>query len=132
MSHGLLSDHFRGVVFKTLTAVEADVLVSNQHEYNGTAALKRVLGDAQPRKFETRFLLLSDENQPVSEAGFLTWYDARANHPTRSEYRLYFPTNDVTSQARAGDAIFIAMRPNDEAMAARALVLCSPSVRAAI
>lgn len=114
MSQGSLSDYFRGVVFKTLTAVEADVLVSNQHEYNGTEALKRVLGTDQPKSFTTRFLLVGDDGDTVSDDGFLTWYDARERHPTRSEYRLYFPTNTVTSQSRAGDALFIARRPDDE------------------
>jgi hypothetical protein len=116
MSKGLLSDYFHGVVFKTLSAVEADVLKSNQHEYNGTNALKRVLGLDQPRTFSTRFLLLSDEEGPVIEDGGLTWYDARARHPTRSEYRLYFPTNAVTVGARAGDGLFIARRPDDQIM----------------
>ena len=116
MSRGLLSDYFRGVVFKTLSAVEADVLKSNQHEYNGTNALKRVLGLDQPKTFVTRFLLLSDEADPVIEDGALTWYDARARHPTRSEYRLYFPTNAVTLGAQAGDGLFIARRPDDQIM----------------
>lgn len=116
MSRGLLSDYFRGVVFKTLSAVEADVLKSNQHEYNGTNALKRVLGLDQPKTFVTRFLLLSDEADPVIEDGALTWYDARARHPTRSEYRLYFPTNAVTIGAQAGDGLFIARRPDDQIM----------------
>ncbi len=116
MSRGLLSDYFHGVVFKTLSAVEADVLKSNQHEYNGTNALKRVLGLDQPKTFSTRFLLLSDEEGPVIEDGGLTWYDARARHPTRSEYRLYFPTNAVTVGARAGDGLFIARRPDDQVM----------------
>lgn len=116
MSRGILSDHFTGVVFKTLSAVEADVLKSNQHEYNGTNALKRILGQDQPKTFDTRFLLLSDGSEPVVEDGTLTWYDARARHPTRSEYRLYFPTNTVTAAARAGDGLFIARRPDDRVM----------------
>lgn len=122
MSRGRLSDYFRGVVFKTLSAVEADGLVSNQHEYNGTNALKRVFGLEQPQTIATRFLLLGDGVGATVEEGFLTWYDARAKHPTRSEYRLYFPTNAVTSQARAGDALFIAMRPDG-----RAMVIIAPS-----
>lgn len=122
MSRGLLSDHFTGVVFKTLSAVEADVLRSNQHEYNGTIALRRVLGTEQPRSFPTRFLLLPDNDAPVAEDGQLTWYDARARHPTRSEYRLYFPTNAVTAAARAGDGLFIARRPDD-----RIIVIVAPA-----
>ncbi|MDQ1192145.1 hypothetical protein QE419_000911 [Brevundimonas vesicularis] len=116
MSRGILSDHFTGVVFKTLSAVETNLLTSNQHEYNGTSALKRVLGPGQPVTFRTRFLLLADEGEPVIEDGALTWYDARENNPKRSEYRLYFPTNAVTAGARAGDGLFIARRPDDQIM----------------
>jgi hypothetical protein len=113
---GLLSDYFEGVAVKKLSAVEADASRSNQHEYNGVNQLKRVLGDAQPVKFPTRFIWLGEEQEAVSEDGFLTWYDAREKHPTRSEYRLYFPTTPVSAMARAGDVMFIARRTDGTAM----------------
>jgi hypothetical protein len=113
VSRGQLSDHFRGVAYKTLSQVEANVLASNQHEYNGTAALKRIFGTGQPRVLLARFIYLDDEGARITDDSSLTWYDARAQHPTRSEYRLYFPSNTVCARAHAGDAIFFAMRPDE-------------------
>lgn len=110
---GLLSDYFMGVVAKRLSAVEADATRSNQHEYNGVQALKNIFGLDQPRKYPARFVWLGDEQEAVSEDGFVTWYDARANHPTRSEYRLYFPTTPVSEMASEGDTLLIAKRTND-------------------
>lgn len=116
LRRGHLSDHFEGVAVKRLSAVEADTSRSNQHEYNGVNQLKAILGEAQPARFPTRFIWLGEEQEAVSEDGTLTWYDSRANHPTRSEYRLYFPTTPVSELARAGDTLFIAKRTDGTAM----------------
>lgn len=105
---GLLSDYFAGVAAKTLSAVETDTGASNQHEFNGVGELKKLLGDAQPVKFPTTFIWLGEEQEAISVNGEVTWYDSRANHPTRSEYRLYFPTTPVSELARAGDTLFVA------------------------
>lgn len=107
---GILSDHFEGVVVKQLSAVEADTTRSNQHEFNGVLALKKLLGDEQPKEFAARFIWLGDEQEGIAVDGILTWYDARAAHPTRSEYRLYFPTTPVSELAKEGDGLFIAKR----------------------
>lgn len=115
MKNGYLSQYFDGVMAKRLSAVEANLEKSNQHEFNGVAAMKRVFG-TERQKFPTRFLFLDDENPPISEDGFLTWYDAREKHPTRSEYRLFFPTTAVSRAASAGDALFIGLRPDKSAL----------------
>ena len=92
---------------KTLSAVEAEPSRSNQHELNGVSQLKSLFGTAHqsiPANFSVR-----------GEAGItpviLTWYDAREAHPTRSEYRLYFQTNIVMSQAKEGSTLVFG---NDE------------------
>jgi hypothetical protein len=59
MKWGSLSEHFRGVAAKTLSAVEADPGTSNQHEFNGVSRLKSILG-LERRKLPTRFVYLSD------------------------------------------------------------------------
>ena len=115
MKNGYLSQYFDGVMAKRLSAVEANLKKSNQHEFNGVAAMKRVFGKER-RKFQTRFLYLDDDNPPISDEGFLTWYDARESHPTRSEYRLFFPTTAVSKAASAGDALFIGLRPDKSAL----------------
>jgi hypothetical protein len=114
MKQGHLSEYFSGVAIKYLSAVEADVLISHQHEFNGVEALKRVFGSAQGKQsYPAKFVYLSDrDDEPVLANGFLTWYDARERHPTRSEHRLYFPTTAVSELASAGDLLVIGLRPD--------------------
>ena len=110
MKQGYLSEYFKGVASKTLSAVEVDMSVSHQHEYNGVSALKKIFG-TERKTFATKFLYLNDEDsEPVIDTGSLTWYDARENHPTRSEFRMYFTSTAVSAIASAGDVIFICLK----------------------
>ncbi|MDD3013713.1 MAG: type II restriction endonuclease [Candidatus Gastranaerophilales bacterium] len=116
MSHGLLRKCFNGVAVKRLSAVEVDPSRSHQHELNGVNGLKEILGPEKRCNIPTIFVWLGDEQDGITEEGFLTWYDARSNHPTRSEYRLYFPSTAVLNLASAGDPVFIATRPDGSIM----------------
>lgn len=115
MRQGYLSEFFSGVAFKALSAVEADLFRSNQHEFNGVAALKELFGTGDGRQnFAARFIYLTDDQDaPVTADAFLTWYDARESHPSRSEYRLYFPTNNVSDHAVQGDLLIIGKRQDN-------------------
>ena len=115
---GHLSQYFESVAIKRLSAVEAVKDRSNQHEFNGSAPLKRVLGTQTGEKirFPTTFLWFGEEEEPISARGFVTWYDARKDDTKRSEYRLYFPGTDVMEKASAGDLMLIAKRTNGEVM----------------
>ncbi|TIQ33090.1 MAG: hypothetical protein E5X48_25110 [Mesorhizobium sp.] len=104
---GVLSSLFRGIVFKRLANVEVDATRSNQHEFNGSRPLLDLFGREQPLRMPTDFYHMSDIGHLQSERGLLTWYDARARHPTRTEYRLYYYDNAVTRQAKAGDTLII-------------------------
>ena len=117
-----MSDYFKGVAAKKLSAVEADPARSHQHEFNGVTKLKELLGDAQPAKFPTRFIWLGEEQEAIAVDGITTWYDAREAHPTRSEYRLYFPTTPVSELAKEGDTLFIAKRTDGSL-----LIIITPS-----
>lgn len=112
MTRGLLAKSFTGVAVKRLSAVEADINRSNQHEFNGVVDLKRIFGEADQRNISTRFIWLSDEQEAIFEEGFLSWYDSRRAHPIRSEYRLYFPTTAISELASEGDTVFIAKCPD--------------------
>ena len=112
MKRGFLSTYFEGVAVKHLSAVEADPSTSNQHEFNGVTAMKKMLGTGR-QIFHTQFLYLGEGEDDVLVAEcFLTWYDAREKHLTRSEYRLYFPSTSVTQRAAAGDLMVIGKRPD--------------------
>ncbi|EAN8329451.1 restriction endonuclease [Salmonella enterica] len=124
MKQGYLSQYFEGVALKRLSAVEADVIRSNQHEFNGVEGLRDILGEPDGKvRFSAKFLYLTDQDdEPVVEDGFLTWYDARQrarleSHVMRWEYRLYFPTNLVSQCASAGDLLVIARLANDSLLA---------------
>lgn len=111
MKNGYLSQYFVGVIAKRLSVVEANLDKSNQHEFNGIASMKKLFG-TERQKFDATFLFLDDENPPITDNAFLTWYDARENHPTRSEYRLFFPTTNVSKVASVSDLLFIALKPD--------------------
>ena len=114
MRYGSLSDHFTGIVAKRLSAVETDPAKSNQHEFNGTTALRHLLTDAGFENRPARFVRLGEDGENQSDDAFITWYDARANHPTRNEWRLYYQTNAVMSAAVEGDLLIVGRRPDGE------------------
>jgi EcoRII C terminal len=118
MKAGYLSEFFSGVAMKTLSAVEADPSRSNQHEFNGAKSLMKVFGEAkEKRRFDTLFIYLSDnDDEPVVAKGSLTWYDGRLRHKTRTEHRLYFPTNQVSMVAAEGDLLVIGRRPDNSVL----------------
>lgn len=107
METGYLNKYFSGVVVKKLSEVETNLKVSNQHEYNAKKPMDQIFGTEVPKKeFDSLFLYMNDEDT-ISADGKLTWYDARYNHPTRTEWRLYYPTTEVSKQAKTGDSLFI-------------------------
>ncbi|GFR77854.1 restriction endonuclease EcoRII, partial [Elysia marginata] len=119
-----LSQYFQGVAAKKLSAVEADTLVSNQHEFNGVEGLRDMLGEPVGKHgYEAQFLYLTDSDEfPIVESGFLTWYDARQRARIergvmRYEYRLYFPTNTASQLANEGDTLIIAKKPDNTLLA---------------
>jgi len=113
MIRDTLSHYFEGVAYKRLSAVEASRSASNQHEFNGDKRLRELLGPDR-QAFSARFVYVSDDDEDsLSAEGTLTWYDARERHPSRSEYRLYFPDNPPIAAAVEGDLLVIAKRPDD-------------------
>lgn len=108
---GHLSQYFTAVACKVLSAVEADLHRSNQHEFDGVNDLKKLFGIEKAR-FSAKFMYLADEKlEPLIEDGFLTWYDARKANPNRApEFRLYFPTTSVSESACEGDLLVLARK----------------------
>jgi hypothetical protein len=102
-----LSDFFAGVAVKRLSQVEVAPNSSNQHELNGINEFRSILGSDR-KKFDVKFIYLSDNEEDVLESvGFMTWYDAREKHISRTEYRLYYSSNEVISAAHAGDLVVV-------------------------
>lgn len=116
IQRGLLSDYFDGVAVKRLSMVETTPTGSNQHEFNGSKALRRLFGDDDRKNIPARFIWLGEEQEGITADSSVSWYDARRRHPTRTEYRLYYPGNDVTRLMKAGDTFFLALRSDGTAM----------------
>lgn len=108
MNNIKLTDFFSWAGAKKLSAVEVDINTSNQHEFNGVTQFKEILG-LERKTINSRFIYLDDEESEIkSDSGVVTWYDARENHPTRSEYRLYFSGNNVIEASKPNDLLIIA------------------------
>jgi hypothetical protein len=119
MKRGYLSEYFEGVAAKRLSAVEADVITSHQHEFNGVEGLREILGEPEGKvHYQATLMYLTDrDDEPIVEDSTLTWYDARQRARLergvmRYEYRLYFKTTNVSLNAAAGDLLVIA-KPRD-------------------
>lgn len=116
MRAGYLSQFFEGVAAKRLSGVEANPAQSNQHEFNGVQGLKSLFGSEIKREVSATFLYLSDNDDPLTADGNLTWYDARERNPQRSEYRLYFQQNQVMARAAEGDLLLVAKQTDGRAL----------------
>jgi hypothetical protein len=121
MKKGYLSQYFDGVAAKKLSQVEANILISHQHEFNGVEGLRRILGEPSGKvKYRAQCMYFTDfDDEPLIENGELTWYDARQKareerNVMRTEYRLYFYDNAVLQSANAGDILIIAKQKNND------------------
>jgi hypothetical protein len=115
MKNGFLSQYFDGVAAKILSEVEANILVSHQHEFNGVGGLRQILGEPSGKvKYSAKCMYFTDyDDEPIIENSELTWYDARQKareerNVQRTEYRLYFLDNTVIQSSNAGDILIIA------------------------
>ena len=127
-SRGSLRSYFTAVGAKRLSAVEAHSERSNQHEFDGVGALRTVFGDERRRFENVRFLYWSESDEPISADAFLTWYDAREQHPSRSEYRLYFPATTVSDAMQEGDLAVFARDASGEVL----VIICQAESTAEI
>ncbi|MER8665083.1 type II restriction endonuclease [Mesorhizobium sp. M1148] len=113
---GLLSAYFEGVAVKRLSMVETTPGGSNQHEFNASKELRRLFGDEDRRRIPARFIWLGEEQEGVTADSVVSWYDARRKHLTRTEYRLFYSSNNVTRLMKAGDTFFLALRRDGSVM----------------
>lgn len=115
MKKGFLSEYFRSVASKRLSAVEVEPNASNQHEFNGVAGLKKILGTEKQYIKATFFYFEDDMEEDIREEGDLTWYDSRKKHPKRSEFRLYFQETEVSRLAAPNDLFIMAIKNDGKA-----------------
>lgn len=110
MRQGHLSSYFAGVGVKTLSDTEIDLAVSRQHEFQGVEAFQTFLGvPTEKRQLPARYVWLTDDEDPISWDGEVTWYDCRRGQKgRRPEPRLYYPkgSEPIVFKAKAGDTLF--------------------------
>lgn len=132
MSFGKLSEVFTCFAWKRLTSVEVDPGASHGHEFNSSPKLREILGETERKNnagngIPTRFAYIDDDNDElIEDHGILSWYDSRANHPTRTEWRLYYTDNAVVGRdgrSDIGDTVILAF----DAGITRATVFVAPS-----
>ena len=105
--HGALADYFSGIGFKRLKPVEIDPQVSNEHEFNGISKFKELFGLLK-QGFAVRIIYLCDSEEEILEdTTEFTWYDARENHPTRTEHRLYYKNSLCIEKAAPEDLMVL-------------------------
>lgn len=110
-----LAGVFAAVAYKELVAVDVPGAGSNQHELNGTAAIREFFGTTAPRSGPISWRLFRDGSDPEESEGRFTFYDARAAsaHQTgRTEWRLYY-SGWFLAGAEVGDLLVLA-RTSDE------------------
>jgi hypothetical protein len=111
MKRGSLSTYFAGVGVKSLSATELDPKVSRGHELQGVDAIQAFLGvPSENRRIPARYVWLSDDEEPLSFEGDVTWYDSRKSKVHRDpEPRLYYPkaAEPIVYRARPGDTLFV-------------------------
>ncbi len=117
MTQQSLRDVIRGVAVKKLASVELDPEKSNQHELNGSRSMRQLFGEeaSDTRRFAGSIVYLNDEAEAPLEVEDLelTWYDARASHPNRTEWRLYFNVRNGFGESLPGDTLFT-IRTHDD------------------
>lgn len=105
-----LSDVFTAVAHKELVAVDLPDMGSNQHELNGTSALRSFFGTDAATQGVIFWHRFADDEEPVSESRNFTFYDARAksaDRTGRSEWRFYYEGSFLQC-ADVGDTLVLA------------------------
>jgi len=114
MKRGYLKDHFPVYGYKKLAEVEVNPAKSNEHEFNGVAAFKRMFGPER-RTIRAHIVYLTDiEEDIIGDDICVTWYNSRENHSTRNEYRLYYQSTGCIDSAEAGDLMVIALNASNQ------------------
>ena len=115
MDYGVLKDYVKGAMCKEMPGIDIPgANRSHQHEFQGSAPLKILLGDQDRKGIPARFIYLDDESDPLIDDGYLSWYDARRKKADRrAEWRLYYSDNEPILHARIGDTLTLAVMQDD-------------------
>ena len=102
-----LSEFIDGFATKKLARVDVLLGIGHQHEINGVSSLRELLGSEKITGTIHWNYLLDEEQHTLGVTSAFTFYDARENHATRTEWRLYYSDNPVMAAAESGDLLVI-------------------------
>lgn len=102
---------------KRLATVEIEPNRSRQHELNA-GRLRKGLGFPEGRTEGDLSILYyhSAASEPLLLEGKFTLYDSRANHSTRTEYRLYYHLPGLVDLAEPGDLLVLCRESGTDAI----------------
>ena len=103
-----LSSVFTAIAYKKLVPIDLPGRGpghGHQHELDGVARLREFFREG-PLSGDITWHYFSDDQDVLSEAGYFKFYDARENHPTRTEWRLYY-SGEFLKHARARDVLLL-------------------------
>ena len=96
------------IAAKRLAEVEVDPSKSHQHEFNAGKLRKELGFDLERTSGKMEFLFYTaDDAAPINSEESFTLYDAREAVPGRTEWRLYYTSNDLSVHARPGDLMLV-------------------------
>ena len=106
MHRGQLTNYFRGVAVKRLSAADTAL---PQHEINTTHDMRsNFLGENHRQDFDTTYLWLGEEFDGITYNDRCMHYNVRERTGRGAEWRLYYTKNSVTMAMKAGDTLFLA------------------------
>lgn len=112
MEKGCLSKCFDNCIVKVMVNSDLDRGTSKQHEFNGVSKLKSIFGEDKIT-VNASFYHLYDDKPMVKRTGNVTWYDARKNNPSKTEYRLYYYEDTEFGLISPGEIIYVLLRKSD-------------------
>lgn len=104
-----LADIFEAVAHKRLVLVDLPGNGSNQHELNGSTALREFFQASEKIAGTLTWHYFADDQEPQQEEGTFTFYDARARSAERtgrSEWRFYY-SGEFLSRCAEGDELIL-------------------------
>lgn len=107
-----MASKFRGIAIKSLSSVEINHFLSNQHEFNGVTELRRIFG-VRRQSLRGDLYYVHKNGIIIKDTASLTWYNARENHPNRTEYRFYYSDNVVVNNAKEDDILLVAVNDSN-------------------
>lgn len=119
MNFGSLSDFFKGIASRRLTATEIDPNTSHGHEVQGSQRLCQLLGTKDKRQIPATMMYLSDEHDVQTQEGTMSWYNSRQNQRHRApEYRLYYDkTFTIPIELAQPNDLLVVARKKDDSLA---------------